>query len=37
MGYCRMERNLGTTKLLTKDAHGWIIFSDITNKRALDE
>jgi small GTP-binding protein len=31
------DRNIGTTKLLTKDAHGCIIFSDITNKRSLDE
>ena len=31
------DRNIGTTKILTKDAHGCLIFSDITNKRTLDE
>ncbi len=30
-----MDRNIGTTKLLTKDAHRCIIY--ITNKRTLDE
>ena len=30
------DRNIGTTKLLTKDAHGCIIFSDITDKKSLD-
>ena len=31
------DRNIGVTKILTKDAHASLIFCDITNKKTLDE
>ena len=31
------DRYIGMTKILSKNAHGCIIFSDITDKRSLDE
>ena len=31
------DRSINTTKVLTKDAHGCIIFCDITQKKTLEE
>ena len=31
------DRSIGTTKVLTKDAHACLIFSDITNRKTLDD
>jgi small GTP-binding protein len=31
------DRSIGTTKILVKDAHACLIFSDITNRKTLDD